>query len=74
MLGQMSIALDRWLTTPPDDGDDDFCPFHAAGWTAAESVARTVMPQHAELWQDEAWIDGFCDCLEMRIQELRGAK
>jgi hypothetical protein len=64
-----AIAIDKWHDVT--DTDDDFCPYHAAGWTAAESDARASIPQYEEGWQDEAWIDGFCDCLEMAIQRLK---
>jgi len=64
-----AIAIDKWHDVT--DTDDDFCPFHAAGWTAAESEAKTAIPQYSELWMDEAWIDGLIDCLEMKNDALR---
>ena len=52
----MRTQLDRHLTTPPDDGDDDdFDAEHAAGWDAAErgeSLNRQKSPEWNEGWFD----------------------
>ena len=67
----MSFANAIEKCNDTNEVDDNFCPFHAAGWTAAESDARASIPQHGELWQDEAWIDGYIDCLKMKNDALR---
>lgn len=56
--------FDAWLTTPPEDCDDDD-PIHAAGWNAAENGEPLgVCPYLVGTEEYERWEMGWNDYAE----------
>ena len=61
----MRTQLDRHLTTPPDDGDEDFDAEHAAGWDAAER-GESLNRQKSWGW-NEGWFDHWIAQCKVKV-------